>query len=100
MYVPSWQATRAARMRSGSRCSHARCRLFYRECATSTCSDLRRHASYSRDQFAVSRKKLAPMAGLDMALQEVLRGEITRHPRAWTAGDDSAAATAFSALYE
>jgi RNA polymerase sigma factor (TIGR02999 family) len=40
------------------------------------------------------------MAGLDMALQEVPRGEITRHPQAWTAGDDSAAATAFSVLYE
>jgi RNA polymerase sigma-70 factor, ECF subfamily len=39
------------------------------------------------------------MAGLDMALQEIPRGDITRDLRAWTAGDDSAA-TAFSALYE
>jgi RNA polymerase sigma factor (TIGR02999 family) len=39
------------------------------------------------------------MAGQQAALQDVGPGEITRHLLAWSAGDDQAAATAFSALY-
>jgi len=40
------------------------------------------------------------MAGVNIASQEVARGEVTRHLQAWTAGDESAAAIAFSMLYE
>ncbi len=39
------------------------------------------------------------MAGEEAALRDAPRGEITRHLLAWSAGDDQAAATAFSALY-
>lgn len=39
------------------------------------------------------------MAGDEAVSQEIPRGEITRQLLAWSAGDEHAAATAFSALY-
>jgi RNA polymerase sigma-70 factor (ECF subfamily) len=40
------------------------------------------------------------MAGEEAVSREVPRGEITKHLLAWSAGDDHAVASVFSALYE